>query len=94
MIIAQTPLRISFAGGGTDFREFFSRHSGGVVGTAIDKFVFCIVNERFDETIYVNFQERDRRFRGRAGARAGYGGAPEGRYLPGYRDPVPGGHPV
>ena len=49
MIITQTPLRISFAGGGTDFYEFFEAHGGAVVSSAIDKFLYCIVKERFDD---------------------------------------------
>ena len=28
MIITPTPLRISLAGGGTDFRDFFEKHGG------------------------------------------------------------------
>jgi D-glycero-alpha-D-manno-heptose-7-phosphate kinase len=59
MIITQTPLRISFAGGGTDFREFFVSHGGGVVSSAIDKFVYCIVKERFDDKIYVNWTRKE-----------------------------------
>lgn len=59
MIITQTPLRISFAGGGTDFREFFREHGGCVVSSAIDKYVYCIVKERFDEKIYVNYSKKE-----------------------------------
>ncbi len=59
MIITQTPLRISLAGGGTDFREFFVGHGGGVVSSAIDKFVYCIVKERFDDKIYVNWTRKE-----------------------------------
>lgn len=40
MIICQTPLRVSFFGGGTDFPEFFSEHRGAVLATAIDKSIF------------------------------------------------------
>lgn len=40
MIICQTPFRISFFGGGTDWPEFFLEHGGAVLGTAIDKFIF------------------------------------------------------
>jgi len=40
MIITQTPLRISFFGGGTDYPEFFRRHGGAVLGTAVDKSAF------------------------------------------------------
>jgi D-glycero-alpha-D-manno-heptose-7-phosphate kinase len=59
MIITQTPLRISFAGGGTDFPEFFREHGGAVVNSAIDKFVYCIVKPRFDEKIYVNWTRKE-----------------------------------
>lgn len=40
MIIAQTPLRVSFFGGGTDFPQFFSKHGGAVLATAIDKYMY------------------------------------------------------
>lgn len=59
MIITQTPLRISLAGGGTDFREFFRPHGGCVVSSAIDKYVYCIVKERFDDKIYVNYSKKE-----------------------------------
>jgi len=59
MIITQTPLRISLAGGGTDFPDFFQKHGGSVVSSAIDKYVYCIVKERFDEKIYVNYSKKE-----------------------------------
>lgn len=59
MIISQTPLRISFLGGGTDFREFFQEHGGGVVSSAIDKFIYVIVKERFDDNIYINYSQKE-----------------------------------
>jgi D-glycero-alpha-D-manno-heptose-7-phosphate kinase len=59
MIITQTPLRVSLAGGGTDFREFFETHGGSVVSSAIDKFVYCVVKERFDDKIYVNYSKKE-----------------------------------
>jgi len=55
VIISQTPLRISFAGGGTDFRDFYDKHYGSVVSTAIDKYVYVIVKERFDDLIRVGY---------------------------------------
>jgi D-glycero-alpha-D-manno-heptose-7-phosphate kinase len=51
MIIARTPLRISFFGGGTDFPEFFQTHGGAVLGTAIDKSIYHTVN-RFHSTLF------------------------------------------
>src|SRR2546426_10783660 len=59
MIITQTPLRVSLAGGGTDFRDFFQKHGGCGVSSAIDKYVFCIVKERFDEKIFVNYSKKE-----------------------------------
>jgi D-glycero-alpha-D-manno-heptose-7-phosphate kinase len=55
VIITQTPLRISFAGGGTDFRDFYEREYGAVVSTAIDKYIFVVVKERFDDKIRVGY---------------------------------------
>lgn len=59
MIITQTPLRVSLAGGGTDFRDFYEPHGGCVVSSAIDKYVYCIVKERFDDKIYVNYTKKE-----------------------------------
>jgi len=59
MIITQTPLRISFAGGGTDFREFFMKHGGGVVSSAIDKYIYTIVKKRFDDEIRINYSKKE-----------------------------------
>ncbi len=59
MIITQTPLRISFAGGGTDLPGFYEQHGGAVCSSAIDKFVYCIVKERFDDKIYVNWSKKE-----------------------------------
>jgi D-glycero-alpha-D-manno-heptose-7-phosphate kinase len=59
MLIVQTPLRISFLGGGTDFEDFYSSHGGAVLSAAIDKYVFVVVNERFDDLIYVNYSKKE-----------------------------------
>lgn len=59
MIITQTPLRISFAGGGTDFLEFFKKHGGCVVSSATDKYIYTIVKRRFDDKIYINYSKKE-----------------------------------
>ncbi|MCL4390439.1 MAG: GHMP kinase [Patescibacteria group bacterium] len=59
MIITQTPLRISFLGGNTDFPDFFRKHGGAVLTTAIDKYIYCILTERFDDKIYVNWSKKE-----------------------------------
>jgi D-glycero-alpha-D-manno-heptose-7-phosphate kinase len=63
MIITQTPLRLSFLGGGTDFPEYYASpanaRGGCCVGVAIDKYVYVIAKERFDEKIYVNYSLKE-----------------------------------
>lgn len=44
MIITQTPFRMSFFGGGTDFPAFYKEHGGAVISTTFDK--YCYVNVR------------------------------------------------
>lgn len=43
MLIARAPVRISFAGGGTDLPAFFEPHGGAVVSATIDKYVYVIL---------------------------------------------------
>ena len=59
MIISQTPLRISFVGGGTDLEDFWSLEPGKVLSTAIDKYIYVVIKERFDDLIYVNYSEKE-----------------------------------
>jgi D-glycero-alpha-D-manno-heptose-7-phosphate kinase len=59
MIISQTPLRVSFAGGGTDLAVYYEKREGFVVSTAIDKFAYVIVKERFDDDIYLNTMSKE-----------------------------------
>lgn len=59
MIITQTPLRISFVGGGTDLPDFYKQYGGAVLSSAINKYVFVIVKERFDEMIYLNWSKKE-----------------------------------
>jgi D-glycero-alpha-D-manno-heptose-7-phosphate kinase len=59
MIISQTPLRISFVGGGTDLKSFYHHEDGMVLSSAIDKYVYVIVKERFDDKIYINYSIKE-----------------------------------
>jgi D-glycero-alpha-D-manno-heptose-7-phosphate kinase len=40
MIIARTPYRISFFGGGTDYPAWYLQHGGAVLATSIDKYCY------------------------------------------------------
>lgn len=59
MVISRTPLRISFVGGGSDLPPFAREHGGAVLSTAIDKYVYVIVTERFEPEIRVSYSETE-----------------------------------
>jgi len=59
MIVVRTPLRLSFLGGGTDFPDYYHEQGGIVISTAIDKYVYVIAKERFDDKIYVNYSQKE-----------------------------------
>ena len=59
MIISKTPLRISFAGGGTDLPSYYMTGYGAVVNAAIDKYIYVIVKNSFDGKIHLNTTETE-----------------------------------
>jgi D-glycero-alpha-D-manno-heptose-7-phosphate kinase len=62
MIVTRTPLRISFAGGGTDLAEFYERDYGAVLSTAIDKYIYVTVKRHsnlFFEPIRLNYSKSE-----------------------------------
>lgn len=44
MIIVRAPLRVSFVGGGTDLPDFYRESPGRVISTAINKYVYVVIN--------------------------------------------------
>jgi len=59
LIIVQTPLRISFFGGGTDFPSFFMEEGGCVLSSAIDKYIYVTVKERFDRKLRIGYTQTE-----------------------------------
>ena len=59
MIITQTPLRIGLLGGGTDLPEYYREYGGRVLNVALDKYVYVIVKQRFDDDIYINYSKKE-----------------------------------
>tara|TARA_Y100001970_G_C14258493_1_gene877472 strand:- start:1010 stop:1975 length:966 start_codon:yes stop_codon:yes gene_type:complete len=59
MIISKTPLRISFAGGGSDLPSYFEKEPGKVLSSSINKYVYVIIKERFDNMIYINYSKKE-----------------------------------
>ena len=43
MIVTRTPLRISFAGGGSDYENYFMQEPGCVIGATINQFIYVSV---------------------------------------------------
>lgn len=50
MLIGLTPVRLSFAGGGTDLPEFYEEFGGNVIATTINQFTYTIIHPRFDKS--------------------------------------------
>jgi D-glycero-alpha-D-manno-heptose-7-phosphate kinase len=59
VIITQTPLRVGLVGGGTDLPDYYREHGGRVLNAAIDKYVYVVVKQRFDDDIYVNYSTKE-----------------------------------
>ena len=59
MIITRTPLRVGLVGGGTDLPDYYREHGGRVLNAAIDKYVYVVVKQRFDDDIYVNYSSKE-----------------------------------
>jgi len=55
MIIVQAPLRVSLFGGGTDFSSFFNTEGGCVLSTTIDKYIYLIIKQRFDQKLRIGY---------------------------------------
>ena len=62
MIISKTPLRASFFGGGTDFKDYYenSQYGYGVaLSTTLDMYVYIMVCKRFDGCIRVCYRKQE-----------------------------------
>ena len=53
-ISGKAPLRISFAGGGTDLDYIFEKHGSNIVNVTINKFCHMQINKRKDKKVFVN----------------------------------------
>lgn len=62
LVISRTPMRVSFAGGGTDLEAFYGREYGAVLSTTIDKYVYVTVKRHsplFGENYRLNYAETE-----------------------------------
>lgn len=62
MIIVRSPLRISFAGGGTDIPAFYEKYGPGVVvSTSIDKHIYVTLSKKFDGKVSLRYRVHENR---------------------------------
>jgi D-glycero-alpha-D-manno-heptose-7-phosphate kinase len=60
MIITRTPLRISFVGGGSDLKEFYSKFGGSVLSTSIDKYIYLSMHPYFNgEKYFLKYSQNE-----------------------------------
>ena len=59
MIITKTPLRITFAGGGSDMASYYEEHPGTCISATINKYVYVLVKKRFDDKIYLKYSDNE-----------------------------------
>ena len=52
-------MRISFAGGGSDFKLFYQNSYGSVVSAAINKYVYVVVNKRSDGLFRIGYSKTE-----------------------------------
>lgn len=53
MIITRTPFRISFAGGGSDLKNYYEKYGGSVLSVSINKYIYLSMHPYFDENAYL-----------------------------------------
>lgn len=53
MLIARAPVRISFAGGGTDLPAYYDKYGGCVISTSIDKYFYVFLQPNPDPTLQI-----------------------------------------
>lgn len=53
MLIVRTPVRISFAGGGTDIPFYYEKRGGMVLSSSIDKYIYTVLTEREDGRVQI-----------------------------------------
>jgi len=60
MLIGTTPVRISFAGGGTDMPEYYEQFGGNVISTTINQFTYSVIQSRNDNSFQEKILEKAR----------------------------------
>lgn len=60
MIITRTPFRVSFAGGGSDLRDFYSENGyGAVVSMTINRYMYIVIHPYFHDKIRIKYSRTE-----------------------------------
>lgn len=64
MIVARTPFRISFAGGGSDIPSYYRQatspqSAGAVVSTTIDKYIYIVIHPYFHNKLRIRYAKTE-----------------------------------
>jgi len=60
MIVTRTPFRVSFAGGGSDLKEFYSKNEyGAVASAAINKYMYIVIHPYFHDKIRLKYSKTE-----------------------------------
>ena len=62
LVMTRTPLRVSFAGGGTDLPDFYEQTSGAVLSTTINKYIYVTLKKHgglFGEQYRLNYSDTE-----------------------------------
>lgn len=68
MLIARAPVRISFAGGGTDLPAYYEQYGGCVISTSIDKYFYVFLQPSPDPTLQITSSDYQTFYRQEAAA--------------------------
>jgi D-glycero-alpha-D-manno-heptose-7-phosphate kinase len=60
MIITRTPFRVSFAGGGSDLKEYYLEYGGAVLSVSINKYIYLSMHPHFyDNKFFLKYSENE-----------------------------------
>ncbi len=57
MIVARSPLRVTFGGGGTDLPSYYREYDGFLIAAAIDKYVYVSASRPFVQDVILKYSK-------------------------------------
>ena len=60
MIITRSPMRISLGGGGTDLPSYYRKHTGFLIASAINKYVYITIHDTFVQELIIKYSKLEK----------------------------------